>query len=100
MISGFQGLPQTPSNQRPTIALLSCSRDIFSTLIAVNEGALAFWRGVSTLGVIVVDIRFLRSDSWPSHRWIGSIACCPPRHCLGARQRARVGGSQPATAVS
>src|SRR6266436_9629555 len=41
MISGFQGLPQNPSNQRPTIALLSCSRDIFDPLSAVNEGVLA-----------------------------------------------------------
>src|SRR5580692_3448024 len=28
MMLGFQGLPQNPPNQRPTMALLSCSRDI------------------------------------------------------------------------
>jgi hypothetical protein len=59
----LQGLPQTLSNQRPTIALLSCSRDIFSPLNAVHKGVLAFWRGVSTSEVGVVDIRFLRFDS-------------------------------------
>src|ERR1700730_16348525 len=32
MIPGFQGLPQNPSNQRPTMALFSCSRDIFDPL--------------------------------------------------------------------
>src|SRR5260370_33660503 len=33
MISGFQGLPQNPSNHRPTMALLSCSRDITDPLM-------------------------------------------------------------------
>src|SRR5258708_33448340 len=32
MIPGFQGLPQNPSNQRLTVALYSCSRDIFDPL--------------------------------------------------------------------
>src|SRR5260370_38861943 len=99
MISGFQGLPQNPSNQRPTIALLSCSRDIFSTLIAVNEGALAFWRGVSTLGVRVVDIRFLRSDCWSSHRWIGSIRGGPHRHGSAALKGTRGAGFNPSDRV-
>src|ERR1700720_3916096 len=67
MISGFQGLPQNPSNQRPTMALLSCSRDILEPLGAVNEGVTTFWRGLSTSRVGGVDIRSLLFDSWSSH---------------------------------
>src|SRR5215467_9544075 len=36
MIPGFQGLPQNPSNQRPTMALLSCSRDMTDPLSAIK----------------------------------------------------------------
>jgi len=36
MIPGFQGLPQNPSNQRPTMALLSCSRDMTDLLSAIK----------------------------------------------------------------
>jgi hypothetical protein len=39
---GFQGLPRKPSNQRPTIALLSCSRDIFDPLSAVKKNVTTF----------------------------------------------------------
>src|SRR5205814_922524 len=63
MILGFQGLPQNPANQRPTIALLSCWRDIFDPLGAVDKGVLAFRRGVSTSWVGGVDTRILRFDS-------------------------------------
>jgi len=38
MTFGFQGLPQKPSNQRPTTPLLSCSRDIFDSPDAVQKG--------------------------------------------------------------
>src|SRR5207237_10503684 len=59
MILGFQGLPQKPSNQRPTIALLSCSRDICDPPGAVDEGAPAFDRRVSTSQAGGTDTRFL-----------------------------------------
>src|SRR3977135_2164574 len=68
MIPGFQGLPQNPSNQRPTIALLSCSRDIFDPLGAVGKGVVAFRPGVSTSWVGVVNTRILRFDSDTEHR--------------------------------
>src|ERR1700680_1681407 len=42
MILGFQGSPQNPSNQRPTIALLSCSSDIFDPLGALDKGGPPF----------------------------------------------------------
>src|SRR6267142_1420914 len=63
MILGFQGLPQNPSNQRPTTALLSCSPDIFDPLDAGDKGVPAFRRGVSTSCIGVVDTRILRFDS-------------------------------------
>src|SRR4029077_17474388 len=72
MILGFQGLPQNPSNQRPTIALLSCSRDIFDPLGAVNKDATAFRRGVFTSWVRVGDNRILRFDSGPSRKVVGA----------------------------
>ena len=40
--SGVPGITQNPSNQRPTMALFSCSRDIFDPLGAGDEGVLAF----------------------------------------------------------
>src|SRR5579864_8398462 len=68
MILGFQGLPQNPSNQRPTIALLSCSRDIFDPSWCCGERRAAFRRGVSTSWVRVVDTRILRFDSMQAAR--------------------------------
>src|SRR5580658_4817737 len=39
-ILGFHGLPQNPPNQRPTMALLSCSRDMSASPEAVRSPSL------------------------------------------------------------
>src|SRR5580700_5225583 len=63
MICGFHGLPQNPSNQRPTTALLSCSRDITDPPMLWLKLRLSIDEGVSTSRVGGGDIRFLRFDS-------------------------------------
>src|SRR5258707_13332457 len=59
MILGFQGLPQNPLNQRPTMALLLVSRDMSSTLLCWD----ACRRAHHYLGVTAAYIRILRFAS-------------------------------------